>query len=72
MFPCRTAANSLHTCSWPATGDSLPRAANMRQQLQLLNAASDLIASEPFNEPVPAREDPAIGYRKTAHMSGST
>jgi hypothetical protein len=41
-------------------------------KLQLLNTASDLIASEPFNKPVPAQEDAANGGGKTAHMSGST
>ena len=49
-----------------------PARSTYANKLQLLNTASDLIASEPFNEPVPAREDPEIGYRKTAHMSGST
>ena len=49
-----------------------PARSTYTNKLQLLNTASDLIASEPFNEPVPAQEDAANGGGKTAHMSGST
>ena len=72
MFQCRTAANSPHTCSWPATGDSLPRAANIRQQNYscsiLLQISSQASLS---TNPCRAQEDAANGGGKTAHMSSS-